>query len=88
MFNTTGSTDSAYFGFGTSGTPDTRGYILMLEWVPFGKKDSWARPWVNMRFGIQYTGYTRFDGGTSNYDGTGRSASDNNTLFLFYWLAF
>jgi len=88
LFNTTGSTDPTYFGFGTSGTPDTRGYILMLEWVPFGKKDSWARPWVNMRFGIQYTGYTRFDGGTSNYDGSGRSASDNNTLFLFYWLAF
>jgi hypothetical protein len=88
VFNTTGSTDSTYFGFGTSGTPDTRGYILMLEWVPFGKKDSWARPWVNVRLGIQYTGYTRFDGGSSNYDGTGRSASDNNTLFLFYWLAF
>ena len=88
LFNTTGSTDSTYFGFGTSGTPDTRGYIAMLEWVPFGKKDSWARPWVNVRLGIQYTGYTRFDGGTTNYDGTGRSASDNNTLFLFYWLAF
>jgi hypothetical protein len=53
-----------------------------------GKKDSWLRPWMNLRLGIQYTGYTRFDGGTSNYDGTGRSASDNNTLFLFYWLAF
>ena len=88
LFNTSGSTDPTYFGFGTSGTPDTRGYILMLEWVPFGKKDSWLRPWLNMRLGIQYTGYTRFDGGSSNYDGTGRSASDNNTLFLFYWLAF
>ena len=88
VFNTTGSTDPTYFGFGTSGTPDTRGYILMLEWVPLGKKDSWLRPWINLRLGIQYTGYTRFDGGTSNYDGTGRSASDNNTLFLFYWLAF
>jgi hypothetical protein len=88
VFNTTGSTDPTWFGFGTSGTPDTRGYILMLEWVPLGKKDSWLRPWMNLRLGIQYTGYTRFDGGTSNYDGTGRSASDNNTLFLFYWLAF
>jgi hypothetical protein len=88
VFNTTGSTDPTYFGFGTSGTPDTRGYIAMLEWVPFGKRDSWARPWVNVRLGIQYTGYTRFDGSSSNYDGTGRNASDNNTLFLFYWLAF
>jgi len=88
VFNTTGSTDPTYFGFGASGTPDTRGYIVMLEWVPFGKKDSWLQPWLNMRLGIQYTGYTRFDGGSSNYDGTGRSAHDNNTLFLFYWLAF
>jgi hypothetical protein len=43
---------------------------------------------LNLRLGIQYTGYTRFDGGSSNYDGTSRSAHDNNTLFLFYWLAF
>jgi hypothetical protein len=88
LFDTSGSTDPTYFGFGTSGTPDTRGYIAMLEWVPFGKRDSWMRPWVNLRLGIQYTGYTRFDGGSSNYDGTGRAAADNNTLFLFYWLAF
>jgi hypothetical protein len=88
LFNTTGSTDPTYFGFSASGSPDSRGYILMLEWVPFGKKDSLLRPWLNARLGIQYTGYTKFDGASSNYDGSGRSASDNNTLFVFYWLAF
>jgi hypothetical protein len=42
---------------------------------------------VNIRLGVQYTGYLRFNGGSSNYDGSGRSASQNNSVFLFYWMA-
>jgi hypothetical protein len=59
-----------------------------LEWIPFGKMGSFASPWVNLRMGLQYTGYWRFNGGSTNYDGFGRSASDNNTVFLYTWLAF
>jgi hypothetical protein len=70
-----------------SGSPDTRGATVQLEYVPFGKIDSWLRPWVNVRIGLQYTAYARFNGGTANYDGFGRSASANNSLFLFAWLA-
>jgi hypothetical protein len=70
------------------GSPDTRGATLQLEYVPFGKIDSWMRPWVNVRIGLQYTVYARFNGGTVNYDGFGRSASGNDSLFLFAWLAF
>jgi hypothetical protein len=29
-----------------------------------------------------------FNGGNTNYDGFGRSASDNNSFFLYTWLAF
>jgi hypothetical protein len=32
--------------------------------------------------------YQKFNGGTSNYDGSGRSASDNNTVYLLAWLMF
>jgi len=71
-----------------AGSPDTRGCTLQLEYVPFGKVDSWLRPSVNVRVGVQYTAYARFNGGTANYDGFGRSASGNNSLFLFAWLAF
>jgi len=71
-----------------SGSPDTRGLIVQLEYVPFGKIDSWLRPWANVRLGLQYTAYSRFNGGTVDYDGFGRSASGNNSLFLFAWLAF
>ena len=56
--------------------------------MPFGKAGSFASPWVNVRLGLQYTAYQRFNGGSSNYDGFGRSASDNNALFGFIWLAF
>ena len=36
----------------------------------------------------QYVIYNKFDGASHNYDGTGRNASDNNTLYLYLWLAF
>ena len=56
--------------------------------MPFGKADSWMSPWANLKLGIQYTAYTQFNGGGKNYDGFGRNAGDNNTLFLFAWMAF
>jgi hypothetical protein len=92
LFKTGGSTDMGLYapdpGDGSlSGSPETRGYILQFEYVPFGKIDSLARPWLNLRVGLQYTGYQRFNGAGSNYDGFGRAASDNNTLFIFYWFA-
>lgn len=71
-----------------AGSPDTRGATLQLEYVPLGKIDSWLRPWVNVRIGLQYTAYARFNGGTTDYDGFGRAARGNNSLFLFAWLAF
>jgi hypothetical protein len=74
------------FGSATN-SPDSRSYTLQLEWIPFGKADSFARPFLNMRLGVQYTGYTKFNGGNGNYDGAGHSARDNNTLMVFVWLA-
>jgi hypothetical protein len=68
--------------------PNSNAFIVEADWVPFGKEDSWLRPWANLKLGIQYTGYTQFNGGTTNYDGFGRNAGGNNTLFLFAWLAF
>lgn len=91
LFNTSGSSNKLLFapgpgGGSASGSPNSRGYTLQLEVVPFGKADSFAKPWLNLRTGVQYTGYWRFNGGDSNYDGFGRAASDNNTVFVFAWL--
>jgi hypothetical protein len=71
-----------------NGKPDSNAFIFEADWVPFGKLDSWAQPWVNLKLGAQYTLYTQFNGGTKNYDGFGRAASDNNAIYLFAWLIF
>jgi hypothetical protein len=42
-------------------------------------------PWQNTRLGLQYIWYYDFNGARSNYDGFGRNASYNNTIYLFAW---
>ncbi|MBV8049138.1 MAG: hypothetical protein JO171_18465 [Paludibacterium sp.] len=80
MFKTSGSTDAAiYTKAATSGgVPDTRGYIVELDYM--------LQPW--WRLGLQYTGYNKYLGTSSNYDGNGRNARDNNITYLYTWLAF
>lgn len=64
----------------STGSPNSSGFIL----------DANANAWMNVRFGAQYVAYQKFNGATTNYDvaSDGRKASDNNTLFLYLWLAF
>ena len=66
----------------------SNGYVLQLDWTPFGKDDSWLQPWANLRLALQYTGYFDFNGNVSNYDGFYRNAVGNNTLYLLGWIAF
>ena len=55
-----------------NGKPNSNAFIFEADWIPFGKEDSWARPFVNLKIGLQYVAYTMFNGGTRNYDGFGR----------------
>jgi hypothetical protein len=71
-----------------NGKPNSNAFIFEADWVPFGKPDSWLSPWVSLKLGLQYTLYTQFNGAGTNYDGAGRNASDNNTIFVFARLAF
>ena len=71
-----------------TGLTDTSGYILQADWSPFGKENSWGAPLANVRLGAQYTMYSRYNGSSTNYDGNGRDASDNDTLMLMIWTAF
>ena len=67
-----------------NGRPDSRGYSVQLQYTPWGKRNaSFADTAMNLQVGVQYTGYNRFNGRSSNYDGFDRSASDNDTVFLF-----
>lgn len=68
--------------------PDSNAIIMEADWVPFGKDDSLWAPFANLKLGVQYTAYTQFNGGGTNYDGAGTNASDNNTLLLFAWMIF
>ena len=82
-FSTTGDRDSALYAPGPvegsrTGSPDSDGFIVELDYVP----------WYNTKFMAQYVVYSKFNGASSNYDGFGRSASDNNTLYVNVWLAF
>jgi hypothetical protein len=61
-----------------TGEPDSNGFLGQLD---FG-------PWLNTRFALQYTLYNKFNGAGTDYDGSGRNASDNNTLYLLGWLVF
>lgn len=94
LFDIDGNSDNALYNSGEAdtgsikGSPNTRGYTLQADWTPFGKSYSWGEPNVNLRLGLQYTGYSKFNGADSNYDGLGRDAGDNNTLYGFAWLAF
>jgi len=72
-----------------SGSPNSQAIIAQIDWTPFGSDTTHAGfPWLNVRIGLQYTYYLQFNGGTTNYDGFGRNASDNNSIFLFTWWAF
>jgi hypothetical protein len=93
VFRTTGSTDAVLYTASpitgsASGRPNTQGLLAEIDWVPFGKADSWRSPWANLKLGLQYVGYSQFNGAGHNYDGYGRNASNNNTVYLFAWIAF
>jgi len=45
-------------------------------------------PWQNLRLQFQYVAYSKFNGSSSNYDGFGRRAADNNTLYILTWLLY
>lgn len=87
VFNIRGSTDATLYGT-PNGRPDSAGYITQFDVTPFGRSGRWAYPYVNIRLFVQLTTYTRFDGLKTNYDGNGRNASDNNTVFFGIWSAF
>ena len=87
-FRISGSSDAQLYSSNTVTRPNSAGWIGELDYIPFnhGGPDFW--PWLNVKFGLQYVYYTEFDGSATNFDGNGRNANDNNTIYLFAWLAF
>ncbi|HET8871142.1 MAG TPA: cytochrome C, partial [Aquabacterium sp.] len=61
-----------------SGNPGITGQTIEVFMMPI----------QNIRIGAQYTNYSRYLGESHNYDGFGRNASDNNSLFVYLWGAY
>ncbi|MFI4933939.1 MAG: hypothetical protein ACHP7N_04930 [Caulobacterales bacterium] len=87
-FSDTGSADEGLYGGNRTLKPDTSGVMLQVDGTPWGAGNSPFGARFNVRVGLQYTAYTQFNGASSNYDGAGANASDNNTLRVFTWIAF
>ncbi len=82
-FDTTGSTDIVLYAPGpvsgsANGSPNSSGYVIEVNYLP----------WLNTKLQLQYVGYEKFNGSSTNYDGAGRNASQNNTLYALVWLNF
>lgn len=82
-FSTTGTSDAILFAPGPVdgsllGSPNSSGFVAQAGF--------W--PQENIELAIAYGGYTKFNGASRNYDGSGRNASDNDSLYVSLWLIF
>ena len=73
----TGTTDFTLYAlapvFGSAtGSPASTTYIANVSWWPV----------QNFMVAGQYSWYPRFNGGSTNYDGSNRNANQNNTMYL------
>ncbi len=76
-FSVTGTPDALLYAAApvtgsANGDPRSDGFILNLSWWPV----------MNVDLSAQYTAYLRFNGASTNYDGSGRNASANNSIYL------
>lgn len=82
-FVTTGTTDSLLYAPAVetgsrTGSPNSQGFVANVTYWPV----------QNVRLAFQYTAYTTFNGSGTNYDGSGRNARDNNSVYLHLGIIF
>ena len=83
-FQTRGNADDLRYNSGEAvmgsinGSPNNKGWMADLEYLPV----------QNVKLGVRYTSYSQFNGAGTNYDGFGRNAKDNNSLYLLGWFLF
>ena len=82
-FRTTGTTDMLLYNTGdalmgsANGSPDARGYIAELNYLPV----------EYVKLALRFTRFQQFNGASNDYM-PGRNASDNNTVYALAWLMF
>lgn len=80
-FSLTGSRNPALYADNGRPAPNSRGLTAQIDATPWGDGKSPLGSLFNIRVGMQYTAYDKFDG-------THVGASRNNTLRVFTWLAY
>jgi len=83
LFATSGNSDPLLYApaaltGSNNGKPDTNGYTAQFAYWPV----------QNIDISLNYTGYRKFNGASTNYDGAKRNASDNNTVYIALWVNF
>jgi hypothetical protein len=73
-----GSADASYDQGASNLYPNSTLWTPEIFWIPQ----------QNIRVGLQYRYFTRYYGASSNYDGNGRNAKDNNSTFMYMWFAY
>ena len=79
-FTSWGTPDAILFAGNANSSPNTKGWIAEIAYIPFISSRAPGWPWFNMRLGLQYIWYNEFNG-------TSVGASANNTLFAYAWFA-
>ena len=88
-FSVYGSSDFGLYSLNSyRNSPNGKGLVFDLAYLPFSKGGPAFYPWLNARLGVSYTSYLKLFGGENNFDGLQHNASDNNTLLLYAWIAF
>jgi hypothetical protein len=82
-FVTSGTADPLLYGASplvgsANGSPRSQGYVGNFTYWPI----------QNIRLAAQYTHYTQFNGAHINYDGSGRNAGDNSSVYFYIGLLF
>ena len=82
-FVTSGTTDSNLYvpqplNGSQTGSPRSQGFTANFTYWPV----------MNIRLAAQYTRYLSFNGSGTNYDGAGRNAGDNNSVYLLVGVIF
>jgi hypothetical protein len=88
-FVTDGGTDPLLYAASPTGSPGSDGFVFQINFLPIHKQGGpsfWPRS--NVKFSLQHTIYTRFNGARTNFDGAGRNARDNNTTYVEAWIVF
>ena len=81
-FAISGTADDLLYPDSASGSPNSNGEILQLEYLPFNKSGGptfWPRS--NVKLSLQYVAYNKFDGER-------QGAHGNNTVYAEAWIAF